>query len=167
MIEGEVLVGEVEAGFQVGSGVMAGLPGQTAESIEVWAAGADARVRLAALDLVAEILWGQSGRGLRTPEALGGTLYGQWRMKLSETVRVRPLLKLELVDQDLRRNHDLSWAVLAGLNIHLGEYLRLMIQAQRLEAQAQSRLPEAWRGVLQLALDGKWDLVGGDPPEVR
>ncbi len=132
---------------------------------DYWAAGLDTRLRLSRLELVGELLWGQSGRGPHRPAALGGTVYAVWRTKLSEALRLRPLVKVELLDQNVRRGDDLSLSALAGVNLHLGEYLRLMLQGQRIAPQPGADLPAAWRGVVELALDGKWDLLTAERRE--
>ncbi|MFC1611938.1 porin, partial [Myxococcota bacterium] len=72
---------------------------------DYWAAGIDARLRAGIVDVVAETLWAQ--RSPNRQHNLGAIVYGQLRFKPTDDIRVRPILKAEVLDDDMDRGRNL------------------------------------------------------------
>ena len=87
---------------------------------------------------------------LRTPRILG--------------VSARPIVKVEVLDEDTRGSKNLAWALMGGVNLDFKAPLRLLLQAEQVVPEKLSTLPREFTVYVQLALDvktGLATLVGG------
>ena len=124
---------------------------------DVWAAGADARLRLGPARLVVEGLWAQE-RTLsmqRDKFALIGFFY----LRLPP---LEPIMKVEHVDFDLHGSGVHSTAMLLGMNVHVHDTLRVMVQGEQVLATAESLLAEERSVIFQLAFDYEIELYAED-----
>ncbi|OGR10251.1 MAG: hypothetical protein A2341_22090 [Deltaproteobacteria bacterium RIFOXYB12_FULL_58_9] len=120
------------------------------------AGGFDARVRLGPMEAVLEGLWAQDGRD--RSDVLGVIGYVQLRYRVSDAVRLRPIVKAEFLNEGLGKEDNVAMAYMAGVNLHIAKVLRIMLQVEQVVAQSQCRTPNERRGMLQLAFDHRMDI---------
>ncbi len=120
---------------------------------DLWAAGVDMRLRLSKVDWVLEALWGMKEGG---PRAAGVTTFASVRIPVSPAVEIRPIAKAELLAYRLRANDNLAWSLLAGINVHAGAFVRVLVQGEAVWTQANvdpSVVDEERLLVVRLAFD--------------
>jgi len=116
-----------------------------------WGAGVDARFRLDPVDWVVEGLWGMKEGG---PRAAGFASITTFRIPLGDGIEIHPVFKAELLAYGLRAEDNLAWSLLVGANVHIGDYVRVMVQGEAVWAQANVGVVEEERLlVVQLAFD--------------
>jgi hypothetical protein len=116
----------------------------------VVAAGGDIKATLGPVDVYAEGLWAQEREPTAQRDKLAMIVYA-----VLELGRLRPIVKVERVDHDLHGAGVTSFGVLAGANIQIFEFLRLMVQGEQILATQTSPVPEQRTLVWQLAFDEK------------
>lgn len=126
-----------------------------------WATEVDGRFRFGSFDLLAEAIWGQGPRTRRGPEHAGFLIYGLYRAQINETLRLRPVVKVELLDHNIYRHHDQALSLTAGVNAHVYKWLRIMLQFENVWSQenATSQTPNERIAVLQLAFEYEADML--------
>ena len=122
------------------------------------AAGWDAQLTMSRLVAHAEVLWAQDTRG-EGSDVLGAHLLLETTIPLGETFVLRPLVRGELFDSNLFDEKDLAYSVLAGLNLHVGKLVRIMLQGEWKEAQAGSLVKPSKTILLKVAFDSGKALV--------
>lgn len=128
----------------------------------IWAVGLDARFRGGPFDIVGELLWAEEGSLTHGPRPLGGLLYVVLRIPLNDTFELRPLVKGELLDDDVAAPRDLAGSITLGANLRIRDFFRFMVQAEQWFSQGGSRVESQRRVVFQLALDYELDLIQTD-----
>lgn len=120
-----------------------------------WATEIDARVRLGNFDMLAEATWAQGPRTRLGPEYFGALIYFMYRVKLAENLKLRPLVKAEILDHNVYKTDDVALSVTAGVNLHLTKWLRVMLQGENVWSQANSEMitPDERIAILQLAFE--------------
>jgi hypothetical protein len=126
---------------------------------DIWAAGVDARLRLKPVDVVLEALWAQGGTTARGPQRLGVVLYAVVDLKLTNDIELRPVLKTELLDDNLWKQNNLAFSMTAGANLRLWKMVRVMLQGELVLHEAASGIDEEKLVLLQLAFDHKFGLA--------
>lgn len=121
--------------------------------------GVDLRLRLARLEVVGEALYAQDPLVANDVRKLAGIAYAVVRGPKVSGVSIRPVAKVEILDQNVQANRDQARALGLGLNLHFAKALRLMVQAEELWAEANSALAEERRLVVQLAFDDRLPLA--------
>lgn len=126
-----------------------------------WAVELDGRFRLGSFELVAEATWAQGPHTRRGPEHAGFLLYGLYRARINDTLKLRPLVKVELLDHDLYRTDDQALSLATGVNAHVTRWLRIMLQLEGVWSQesAEAQTPDERIAVLQLAFEYELDLL--------
>ena len=120
-----------------------------------WAAGCDARLRVAGLEMVGEALWAEEPVTQSSRQQAGAIVYALWRGVQLSGIEVRPIAKFEVLDVDIHAGHDQARVVMAGANLHFPGALRLLVQAEQVFAQAgiTDVAPNQKRIAVQLAFD--------------
>jgi hypothetical protein len=129
----------------------------TVPGVRVFAAEVDARLKLGPVDALLEAVWAQEPvpKAVRREQA-GAVGYAVFRTPRVRGVSVRPLFKVEVVDDDTSRSGGLAWGLLGGLNLDFKGPLRLMLQVEQVLPQEKSSFgPKQTTYYVQLALDSK------------
>jgi hypothetical protein len=126
-----------------------------------WAAGLDGRLRFGPVRVELDAMWAEDWLSPGRQQA-GAVLWGLVELPLDETFTLAPIAKAELLDDNIERRRDLSWSFVLGANLHAGESLRLMLQAEQIASQRLSRVEPERSVQLQVAVDFE-QAVGAAP----
>jgi hypothetical protein len=126
-----------------------------------WAVEVDGRFRFGSFDVLAEATWAQGPSTQQGPEHAGFLIYGLYRWKVDEMLKLRPLVKAELLDHNLHGTDDQAVSLAVGLNAHVTRWLRVMLQVENVwsQEQAESHTPAERIAVLQFAFEYEVDLL--------
>ncbi|MBI3180469.1 MAG: hypothetical protein HYZ27_12455 [Deltaproteobacteria bacterium] len=131
----------------------------------VFAAGVDTRIRAGPVTGVAEVLWAQQRMAGGDQDVLGALGYVLAWIPLAHDIVLAPVVKGEVLDDDVSRGGDLAWSFAGGANLHFGDALRLMLQGDLIERENGSPFERKRTVVLQLAFDHKEPLARAAPVE--
>ncbi len=134
--------------------------GVAVEKPAVFAAGVDTRVRVGIFTGLAEVLWAQERATGANQDVLGGLAYVVAWVTLAHDLMLEPVLKAEVLDDAVSGGGNLAWSFAGGLNLHLGDALRLMLQGEMVERESGSPFLRKRTVVLQLAFDHQEALAG-------
>jgi hypothetical protein len=129
------------------------------EPAESWyAAGVDARVRAGPIDASVEVIWAEEPSEARRQQ-LGALAYAVVKAGRVQGVAVRPVAKLELLDDNVRHPDNHALAASLGVNLHFADFFRVMLEAEQVSPRANSTELAERRFTAQLALDWKAGLA--------
>lgn len=126
---------------------------------DLWAAGGDVRLRIGRLEAIVEAVGAQGTASADGPWQLGVLGYATYRLRLAKGLRLLPLVKAELLDDDVSSSNDHALALGAGANLHAGKLVRVFLQGEHVSAEAESTTPEDRRVTLGLAFDSSYSLA--------
>jgi hypothetical protein len=97
-----------------------------------WMSGADVAVRAGGLWLLVEAVFGQNWWFEGRPLTTGVTLLASYEIELSDAwgIRLEPVFRGELVIPRIAFPDVRIWRAVAGMNLQLGDYVRLMVDGE-------------------------------------
>lgn len=118
-----------------------------------FAASIDGRLRTGPLDSRFEVIWAQEPLPEGGRDQLGAMAYVVLRTPRIEGVSLRPIVKVELLDEDTRTGASHATSLMGGVNLDFRGPLRVLLQYEQVWGQTRTSVREEKRAVAQVALD--------------
>lgn len=116
----------------------------TGARVNVLAGGVDARLRVADLEVMTELLAGQQARVAGEPLSVGVVATANYRLRLSKNVRLQPTLFGEWTDADIEFSGDDAVRAVLGLNVLWKKSFRVMPQVELIRPLGNVTVRNQW-----------------------